>query len=590
MYTIKHICLVLLVITKAISLSCQPLLQADSFLNAKKYLIALNLYNQALSDSQKLEKIDLGNAYMRKANCLVNLEEFEKAVPDYFYSLKIFEKIDAKERIATCNKNLGNLYFQKSELALSEKYFSKAFTGYIQLGDSIRIVELLNEMALIDKEGGRINEAINKHHTAINNYKSVLSDDLLYEHYLNLGTCYALKQPDSAFIYFFKAESIAKRNSDNISLAATYNNIGLLFRDVGNFKMALLYLNNSYNLNVNQGNNVDLSTICHNLSELYDTLKMYKEAYEFLQKEKKIKEEIYNTEKSKYILELSEKYESDKKDEKIRTQEIENKLKNRNLLLSLSGLVLAAGLAIISFISYRRKQKANKILQAQKEKIELLNKELDSSNQVKTKLFSVISHDLRSPISSLYAYLQLHNRSTGKKDEALMMQSEQLLETLEDLLIWSKSQLHQFVPYIEDINLHDLTDNLINLLHANALQKNLTIVNTIPAAISLRSDLNMFTIILRNILSNAIKFSLSSSFITITAAADEKINISVSNQSGEENTALLNTLQEDKITSDKSGLGITLVKEFVAKLKGEFSYSVNHNMVTASVQLPHFRS
>ncbi|MBX3257771.1 MAG: tetratricopeptide repeat-containing sensor histidine kinase [Chitinophagaceae bacterium] len=566
-------------------LRSQSISKADSLLDAQNYKQAIIEYASVIEANKTAKSISLGNAYLRKGKCYFFLSKIDSSLTDYYNALKTFESFNNIERLAAATSNIASAYFSINDFQNADKFYSRSYDYSKDIKDSTGIASILNDWAIMLNLKGETRKAIGFHKQAIQDFKKVITQEDLANNYLNLGICYMSIGTDSALYFFKLAEQSA--GNDTKTLAFIFNNIGVLYKENARYKDALRYFNKSWEINNDQNDPQLFSFLSNNISEMYDTLKMYDSATFFLKKALQYNNILFDQQKSRFASELSEKYESDKKDEKIRSQETENKLKSRNLLLSLGGLALAAALAIVSFISYQRKQKANRQLIAQNEHIEKLNKELDASNQVKTKLFSVISHDLRSPISSLYAHLQLKNNAPDKKDIAFIQQTEQLLETLEDLLVWSKSQLHQFVIYPQNIYLYEICNDVCSLLYADALQKDNRIINNIAPALAIRSDVNMLTIVLRNILSNAIKYSLPGSAIEVNAKiARELATITVANEAGSENIHLLYSLQDDTVTSEKSGLGLTLVKEFIAKLNGQFTCTTEHNKTIAVITLP----
>ena len=561
---------------------------ADSLLAKGNYQEAIKEYSMIISsDTNFISVIDRGNAYLRRGRSYFLMDNVDICIQDYFKALSIFRSINNLERLSATYTNISSAYSQKLDYETADKYWNYAYESSKELNDSLRLLNLLSDKGIILFKSGKYNEAVILFSTCINDYSNVLDVTSYIQLYTNLGNSYEVLNADSALFYYRMAEDLAQKKGDTTSLSIILSNIGYIFLKKNLPKIALIYLQRGYKLSQNQDDMVREVNMLYNLSVAFDSLNIYDSALNYLRKAMELNDSIFNIEKSKYASELSEKYESDKKDEKIRTQETENKLKTRNLLLSLGGLALAAALAIISFISYKRKQRANKILQEQKEKIETLNKDLDASNQVKTKLFSVISHDLRSPISSLYAYLQLKTKTTGKNDNVIIEQTEQLLETLEDLLVWSKSQLHQFVPIEQPVWLYDLCNQIMSLTESFTRERLVNITNKIHPDLSISSDPNMLTIILRNLISNGVKYARPHTAIIIAAERRNiDISVSVSNETDMENASLLSTAAEPTVTSSKSGLGITLVKEFVSKLKGNFSYTVNQNKVTTTITLP----
>lgn len=560
---------------------------ADSLLMAGSYQEAIEKYNGIIaSDTNMVSALDRGNAYVRRGRCYFLVDQVDNAIQDYFKALSIFQTLNNIERLSTAYTNISSAYYQKFDYETADKYWNYAYEFSKDIKDSARILNLLSDKGIILFKSGKNAEAVTLFLNCIKNYRSVLDTPAYTQLYINLGNSYEAFNSDSSLYYYKTAEEIARATNDTSSLSIIFSNLGYVFLKKNVPQLALTYLQKGYGLSQKQSDIAKEANITYSLSVAYDSLKMYDSALNYLRKAMLLNDSIFDIEKSRYAGELSEKYESDRKDEKIRSQEIENKLKSRNLLLSLGGLALVAALAVVSLISYQRKQKANQLLKAQNEHIEKLNKELDASNQVKTKLFSVISHDLRGPVSSLYAYLQLKSNASDKTDKIIIEQTEQLLEDLEDLLVWSKSQLHQFVTFLQDIYLCEICNDVSSLLYTKALQNNNRIINHIAPALCIRSDVNILTIVLRNILSNAITYAIPGSPIEVNAnTTQEQVIVTITNETGSENIHLLYSLQDDVVTSERSGLGLTLVKEFIVRLNGQLAYTIKQNKVTAVITL-----
>lgn len=560
---------------------------ADSLRDNENYTGAIAAYHQLISEKDKYSNLDVGNAYLRMGNCLKATGKNEPALQALFNSIPWFEKDNNTERLAAANKNIGLLYYNSSNYTKAGTYYNKARELYSANKDSVAICKLLNDIALLESENGNTQDAIRLHRTALSSFASYLNEETLFKHLINLGTCYySVQQTDSALLYYDKAKQAAIEAEDSTSLLMILNNIGDAHKEKKEYDKALACFNEALLIfDQGYGDSAELATIYHNISELYELTGDYSDAYKFAVMENSLNERIYNTEKNKAALELSEKYESDKKDVTIKTQALENRLKNRNLIISLAALGLVTVLGIFAFSSYRKKQKANRILQEQKQAIEKLNTELDNANQVKSKLFSVISHDLRSPISSLYAFLQMQKSNSAMQD-TVTRQTEQVLETMEDLLSWSKSQLHQFTPVTEKVFIAEMVRQSLQLSETGIRNKQLTVQNNIPADAFLHTDANMLSVIIRNIITNTVSY----------AAVGTAVHLDYRMDNGSHQIEVSNTIDQSRppetttagagVYSGSSGLGHTLIKEFTEKLNGRFHASHNGNIFTAQLIFP----
>ncbi len=211
------------------------------------------------------------------------------------------------------------------------------------------------------------------------------------------------------------------------------------------------------------------------------------------------------------------------------------------------------------------------------------NKRLLDINEEKDKLFSIIAHDLRSPLASLNQILLMHAEGNLSKSEFEMLVSKisknatQTSELLENLLHWSSSQLKGFKVNKQHININQIASEKIDMLLPLAQQKNITIHNNAPNDIFAFADANMIKIIIRNLLSNAIKFSPRNTTVTIDAVMENNyVKVSVKDEGigiNIEDVALLfvglNHTTPGTENEKGTGIGLALCKEFIEKNDGK---------------------
>lgn len=220
-------------------------------------------------------------------------------------------------------------------------------------------------------------------------------------------------------------------------------------------------------------------------------------------------------------------------------------------------------------------QRNFEILQ-QKEKLEELN-------ALKDRLFMIISHDFRSPLHSLKGLIVLLNDSEFISPEefrvllkGLKYNVDQTYDLLENLLLWSKSQMKGFLVNKVKVNLYDLVFENSALLKSFADKKDISIVNLVDPAIHVMADQDMTRLVLRNLISNAIKFTDAGGIVTVhTEHVAESINISVTDTgigvgASEKFDLFAQSLSKTGTQNEKgTGLGLMLCKEFVEKNNGK---------------------
>jgi len=231
------------------------------------------------------------------------------------------------------------------------------------------------------------------------------------------------------------------------------------------------------------------------------------------------------------------------------------------------------------------------------EKIQKINTELAEINATKDKFFSIISHDLRSPLSGLMQILFIiaEDYDSLPNEEKLEMimdvanTSKKTYELMENLLEWSSIQTGTIPFNPKKVTIINLLDNLEELYNQNLKSKEITLKIDIKPEISIFADKKMVETILRNLLSNAIKFTHPNGTISVSSEpADDFVIIKVSDTGVGITPEILSDLfKVDKVQSSPgtrketgTGLGLILCKELVEKQNGKMWVESKENVGT----------
>ena len=211
---------------------------------------------------------------------------------------------------------------------------------------------------------------------------------------------------------------------------------------------------------------------------------------------------------------------------------------------------------------------------------------LTDLNALKDKMFSVIGHDLRSPLGSVQMTLELLSQDIiqpGDEDyketiDLLKKTTDEVYSLLENLLGWAKSQSGNLTVEPESLKLLDVVNSIFLLHRGNLNLKQIEFENKVDTDITALADLNTIKVVLRNIVSNAIKFTPEKGKITIDACQkDNHVEVSVTDSGvgiPEENIPKLFDSKKHLTTygtnrESGSGLGLVLCKNFIEKNNGE---------------------
>jgi two-component system, sensor histidine kinase and response regulator len=232
------------------------------------------------------------------------------------------------------------------------------------------------------------------------------------------------------------------------------------------------------------------------------------------------------------------------------------------------------------------------------------NSELDNLNKEKNRFFSILSHDLISPFSGTNSMIEMLDEDFNTFDETelkvaittLRKSSNKTFALLKNILDWVKSQINRFEYEPEEIDLSMIISDLLELFEYTLEEKEIVVANLFPDKLLAFSDENIIRTIIRNLISNAIKFSHPQSVITITyEKEDSKILLKVIDQGIGISEDRINNIFNIAHLSSKpgtnnetgNGMGLLLCKEFAKMQKGDLSIeSKIKKGTTAILEIP----
>ncbi len=306
------------------------------------------------------------------------------------------------------------------------------------------------------------------------------------------------------------------------------------------------------------------------LAKTYAGLGQWKEAFRYQKEFDDIREKLTEEKSKKNVAEMEARYQNEKKQSEINQLSSKNtisqlKIDEANQQLMYSLLVIAAVLVIgfLFYIQSRNRKRHNA-------QLELLNEELKRVSANKTRFFSIINHDLRSPVANLIHFLQLQKESPDLLDEATkarlehrtMESAENLLRSMEDMLLWSKGQMQQFKPSMVELNIGDVFQELQQYFATNDKVK---IITETDSKVILITDLNYLLTIMRNLTANAIKALEKVENPTITWSVFQEANttrlIITDNGPGATKSQFKALYDASEVVGIKTGLGLHLIRD-----------------------------
>lgn len=228
--------------------------------------------------------------------------------------------------------------------------------------------------------------------------------------------------------------------------------------------------------------------------------------------------------------------------------------------------------------------------------IEEKNEELRKTIAGRDKMYSVIAHDLRSPMASMKMLLNTIMMSVEKDKidpdifdmlEMSNKTSEEVFSLLDNLLKWTKSQLGKLTVIPQKLDISGLADGVVEVMNSVAEVKHIKLIRTDHESFFVYVDIEMIKSILRNLISNAVKFSNPDSEIKVgIKAEDGKVIVSVTDSGKGIKKEDQHKLLKDSThfttygtnSEEGSGLGLLLCRDFARKNGGELWFESEENL------------
>ena len=376
---------------------------------------------------------------------------------------------------------------------------------------------------------------------------------------------------DRALTFAGKALDLSRKSQEPIEIMSAHLTLANILCKMKRYKEALEHLSVIENGSAAFGRE-GVASIWQLQGEVFAGLGMWKEAYSANEKYVILRDSINKENSSKAIADAEAIYQNREKRLQIEAKNILLNNAQKQRLWLITGLVLLGLVVALLIFIYRNKKKTADALDDKNKQLFKLNDELDEANQTKAKLFSIIGHDLRSPINQVYQFLQLQQLNPNalnpvqktELNNKIKDATGSLLETMEDLLLWSKTQMSAFTTTIQPVNVSETVKRSVGLQQLAIDAKKLTVQNQCPEHLMVQTDPYYLQAILRNLLQNAAKAAPEASDIIIRAEGGNSISI-------ENKGAPFTQKEYEHVLNDSdnskglSGLGLRLVDELSKK-------------------------
>ncbi len=600
--------------------------------------LAIQYLNQAIQYATEL-KDDASHAKALQTLAAIEFRMgITTAKEHYTEALGYYVNLKNTKNIADVTAALAGIYFSQGNLPLSSENYLKALRYYEELKDKVGMVNVFNALGSIYARQNNFSKSIEYNLKAISLYEESSDKFRALVGYDNIGNSYLRQQePQKAKTYFLKSLALYTEFNNNPGIASTlyqlgtieqldghsekainyfkrslfmseqikalpimvsnYNAMGATFVSIRLYDKAIQSYQKAIQLSKNIDSKIELEEAYQGLAIVYKLTQENEKATTFSTLSKELKDSIFNDSSLKKLTDQLLVYESEKKQQQIELLHKEQQINEIELtkekavtnLFTIASIVLGVlFIFLIAFTIQNRRIAKN----LRKQQIELIDKnasimeqkeKLDQLNSVKDRFFSIISHDLRNNLTTMKLYFDLVSNKeyvpidTSEITKQISSSVENTIDLLENLLIWASAQIKGVTIHRQKLNIHSLSQENINLLNSAAHQKNISLVNSVDENITAFADIDMINLVLRNLISNAIKFTPESGSISLLASITEQKCIVEIKDNGvgisTENLAKLFNQHEHPSTKGTAnekgtGLGLMLCKDFIERNGG----------------------
>jgi signal transduction histidine kinase/AraC-like DNA-binding protein len=519
--------------------------------------------------------------YNALGNVVKDQDDYKQALEYYLKSTAIFEQLGDKAGLTQSISNVGNVQYLLKNYSVAMNYARQSLQYAEESGVASSVAYSNRLMGRIFRKEGKFDEALERYQKAIAIYQKLGARRDVSETHYNTGNIYYEKTDfASAIKHYQMALAIQRSIPDYYNMAYSYSAIGQAHYELQRFESSLLYLDSAGRLADDHKYPYIKLDVLDYQSMILAKKNRHGEAYDMHVAFSLLKDSLSQEENRQAALELEAKYATRKKEEEIKTLKAESELiemrsekqeAQRNYLIGL--VILSIALLAVVYNRYKLKTKTAKQLQ-----------ELD---QMKSRFFTYLSHEFRTPLTLISGPLEQRLQKTSDPEEEADLQlmlrnSKRLSELINQLLDLAKVEAGQMQLRLSS----DGLDQALRLIAASfrslAEHKGISFHVNISARNDAVFDKDKVEKILYNLLSNAFKFTPADGNVWLEAhVAGNNLRVSVRDSGqgipSEKITQVFNQFyQVDEPTtrsSEGSGIGLALSKELAQLHKGSLTVS-----------------
>lgn len=522
------------------------------------------------------------------AQCFMNLGDGRRlngdlagAVEAYLHSANTYIELNNGIGLSSAYLNLGTAYMDQGDFSNSRLYFLKSIQIFRQHNDSIRLATVLLNTGELFRKHGKLDSAIVYFQES---GKIFLNKGYMIGSAYNLGNMGMVYEQHGAFQQaeekLTAAIRILEDYQDLYAISSYMISLARVYQELGQYEKALNCASSAYKSASSEGLKEQVRDASLQLSKVYNLKKDFELAFHFQSQYISYRDSINNEETIRKMADLRTEYEVGQKQAEVDLLNSQTRTQKIILIAISIVLVLVFILVYVLYKLFKLRERAIRIAKERRQVITAQRNRLEELNHTKDRFFSIISHDIRGPVNNFHGVAQLihYHVESGELDELtsvaklLDRSSTELSSLLDNLLDWAMNQQGKFPYRPELLDLSVICNSNLTMMENMAVAKEIAMNREVNGSVTVFADHNSVSTIVRNLLSNALKFTNKGGKVELTIGQeDDKAFILVSDTGvgipQEKMDGLFGFRGERSrwgTAGEKGvGLGLNLVHEFV---------------------------
>lgn len=571
-----------------------------------EYTEAINKYQEAIALFKQVSaKKFLSYTYMAMGLTYLHVGDFAEALKFNQKAIGIAREIGFQQNVPSCQTNIGIIHRHQQNYQRALQYHRQALEGFREQGNGRNIAKAFTNIGNIYKDLGDYQEAMNYFKKSLDKSRKL---GIRRGVAISLGNIAQVHLADSSYTlaleHYNNSLELLKKLGNERRYAKVYNSIALVYNRMAHasenasqsrqlFEKSLTNALKARQLAESMESLPEQEGAYKLMSEAYAGLGDYRRAYKHQRSYQRARDSLFNKEKNRQVEELEAKYRLEQQEHenqllknKSRLQETRIKRANQVRNITIAGIILISLFSVFYYRRYKRQKQLTRELKQKNQYIGEQSARLNEMNRIKNQLISIISHDLKSPLSSIHTSAQAlkDGYAKGRAEQEgfydhIYKNSSSVVHLLENLLSWAKSHQDEVVYKPEKQMVYPVIQNNVEVLRPLAEDKQISFIVNIdddsPEAVF---DQNMISTAIRNLLSNAIKFTPRGGDVQVDlneGAGFVEVAVSDTGKGMDESTKerIINGSvsggEQGTENEGGSGIGLKVSREFIHKNGGQ---------------------